>query len=157
MEQPSEMVMGFYEFCMQHIQNLRERPKIAKILGEAYTFEQAFWIHVVGMALCTWDDDSEDEIKLSEVFRVYLTIYWNDIVKNIGTEDELFFIKILKDKYETANKIYGDEDPKRVGLSLAHLALGKEINIIRLSLAATDILSFAPSVFPIPFRLVKDI
>jgi len=157
MEQPSEMVMGFYEFCMQHIQNLRERPKIAKILGEAYTFEQAFWIHVVGMALCTWDDDSEDEIKLSEVFRVYLTIYRNDIVKNMGTEDELLFIKILKDKYDTANKIYENEDSRRVGLHLAQLALGEEVNIIRLVLAELDILSFAPSVFPIPFRLVKDI
>jgi len=157
MEQPSEMVIVFYEFCMQCIQNLRERPKIAEILGEAFTFEQAFWIHFVSLALCTWNEDSENEIKLSEVFRVYLTIYRAEIVKNMGTEDELFFIKILKDKYATAKKIYEDTDSRRVGLRLAQLALGEEVNIIRLLLAELDILSFAPSVFPIPFRLVKDI
>ncbi len=157
MEQPSEVVKGFYEYCIQGIQNLRERPKIEEEIGEVFTFEQAFWIHVVGMALCTWDDDSEYEIRLSEIFRVYLTIYREEIVRNMSTEDEWLFIKNLKDKYDTANKIYEKEDERRVTLHLAKLALGEEINIIRLSLAGLDIISHPISTFPIPFRLVKDI
>lgn len=156
MEQPSETAMSFYEFCMQSIQAHIENPKIAQVIGEAYTFEQAFWINFVVMALCTWDDDSEYEIKLSEVFRVYLTIYMNDIVKNMGTEDEFLFIKILKDKYDTANKIFEEEDEQKVGLLLARLALGEEVYVFKLVLGALDI----PSLIiypPIPLRLVKDI
>ena len=158
MGQPSEVVRGFYEFCRECICQLRERPKLARALGEVFTFEQAFWIQVVRVALCMWDDDAEYEIRLSEVFRVYLTIYREEIDKNMTTEDEQLFVKMQKDVYDAANKImYGTEDPRRVGLRLARLALREETNVVRLTLAASDITSFAPAISPLPYKLVEDI
>lgn len=157
MEHPSEVVRGFYEFCRERMCQIRERPKIAKLLGEAFTIEQAFWIHVVSMALCTWDDDAEHEIRLSEIFRVYLTIYREEIDRNLSLENELLFLKVLKYKYDKANKIFHEDEESKVGLHLAHLALGRKANVIRLTLAALDIPAFAASTCPLPFRLVEDI
>jgi len=157
MEHPSEVVRGFYDFCMQSIQNLRERPKIKELLGEAFTFEQAFWIHVVSMALCTWNNDSENEIRLSEIFRVYLTIYREEINRNISLEDELLFLKLLKERYDKANKIIYDEEHSKAGLHLARLALGEEDNVNRLVLAALDIPWCSVAISPIPFKLIEDI
>jgi len=194
MEKPSKVVRGFYKFCRKRMRQIRKRRKIAKLLGEAFTIEQAFWIHVVSMALCTWDDDAEHEIRLSEIFRVYLTIYreeidrnlslenespWDDdaeheirlskiwrvyltiyreeIERNMSLENETLFLKVLKYKYDKANKIMHEEEDSKAGLHLAHLALGKEVNVIRLTLAALDIPSGAAAISPLPFRLVEDI
>lgn len=157
MEHPSDVVRGFYEFCRQCIRQIRERPKIAQVIGEVFTFEQAFWIHVVSMALCTWDDDAEHEIRLSEIFRVYLTIYREEIDKKMSLESESIFLKVLKYKYDKANKIFHEDEESKVGLHLAHLALGRKVNVIRLTLASLDIPAFAASTCPLPFRLVEDI
>ena len=157
MEQPSEVAKSFYEFCRQCIQQLRERPKTADYLGEAFTFEQAFWIHFVSMALCTWDDDAEYEIRLTEIFAVFLAIYREEIAVNMSKEDELLFVKSLKDRFDAASTIFFEEENSKAGMRLAHLALGEEINVIRLTLAALDIPSFSATNSPLPFRLVEDI
>jgi len=99
MEKPSEVIREFYLFRRHLMDVMREetvkrKPTLAELFGgEIFSFEQAFWIDFVSMALCTWDDDAEDEIRLSEIFRVYLTIYREEIVKNMSLENELSFFK----------------------------------------------------------------
>ena len=157
MEQPSEIAKSFYEFCRQHIQQLRTKPKIEDLLGEAFTFEQAFWIHFVSMALCTWDDDAEYEIRLTEIFAVFLTLYREEIAVTMNREDELLFVKLLKDRFDTANTIFFEEEDSKACMRLARLALGKEMDVTRLTLAALDIPSLSTANSPLPFRLIEDI
>ena len=165
MENPSEGVRGFYEFCRERIRLIRENPEIEELLGEeVYTFEQAFWILVVSMSLCTWSDHAQYEIRLSEIFRVYLAIYREEIDRNMSLKDELCFLKVLKDRYDKANKILHEDEESKATLHLAFLALGENIlevgqnvNIITLIMAGQFILAGAVSISPVPFRLIEDI
>lgn len=156
MEQPSEVVRGFYEFCKDEMHRLRDMPKLVKIFVERLTFEQAFWVNFTTIALCTWDDDAEYEIRLSEIFRVYLTIYCEEIDRNMKVEDESCFLTLLKEKYDRANEILFEKDESKAGLYLARSILGETADVIKMVYLAAEIPGVAAATSPLPFKLIED-
>ncbi len=168
MEKPSELVRGFYQFCMECINKDIDISKNSELPGKALSFKNAFWKNFISLAISTFDDDAEYEIKLSEVFRVYLTIYKNKIDRNMCSEEtlslnehqkELSFLKHLKDVYDEANRILHEEEDSKVGLRLARLILKEEyeeINVARLLSLSLNIVSSAVACSHIPFKLIED-
>src|SRR4030042_3630473 len=66
--------------------------------------EEAFWEQFA--IICqevVWDNKAESELRLSEVFRLYLSIYYEHINPTMTLEEERSFLKILKEKYEKIN------------------------------------------------------
>ena len=160
MEHPSEVVRGFYEFCRGQMQRLMDTPKTCeKFFMERLTFEQAFWINFTTIALCTWSDDAEYEIRLSEIFRVYLTIYCEEIDRNMKVKDEPSFLRLLKEKYDRPKKILFEKDESKAGLYLARLALGEAsyYDVIKTIYIAMEIPGVAAATSPLPFKLIEDV
>jgi len=162
MEIPSEAVREFYLFRRHLMDVMREERdsnrELAEFLGgEVFSFEQVFWIDFVSVALCTWDHNAEDEIRLSEIFKLYLTIYRGEILKNMSFEDELSFLNVLREKYDEANRIFHEAEESKAAWQLGQLALGEEIIVMRLILAGKHILSHMINCPPMPLRLVKDV
>ena len=96
MEQPSEPVRALYQLYESSV-------KISQESG--FSYEDAFWIDFAIKALSPWGDDSEIEIKLSEIFKLYLTIYCEKIDGSITVEDESVFLGLLKEKWDSINEI----------------------------------------------------
>lgn len=160
MEHPSEVVRGFHEFCRGQMQRIRDTPQTCqKFFMERITFEQAFWVNFISIALCAGNNDAECEIRLSEVFRVYLTIYCEEIDKNMKVEDEPCFLALLKEKYDRAKKIFFEKDDSKVGLYLARLALGEAsyYDVIKTTYIALEIPGAAVAISPLPFKLIEDV
>lgn len=162
MEQPSEVVRDFHELCkklMEPHRNVMLQSELSQTFREPTTFEQSFWVNFIAIALCEWDQDSKYKIKLSEIFRVYLTIYCDEIDKNMRAEDEPSFLRLLKGKYDKAKDIWFEIDDTRVGLFLARLALGETADgdIIKMVCFAGDIPGVSAAISPLPYKLIEDV
>jgi len=135
--------------------------------GGAFTDEEAFWLDFAQFCFYTWDDGAEQEIKLSEVFGLYLSLYSNEI-RGIpdGPEAEAF-LYLLAGKYleipaALMQNHFGDE--ARQALELARAVFrgtpADDMAIVKLTLAASVILSVTIAVadhMPLPLRLVDDV
>ncbi len=156
MEQPSEVIRDFYELCRMLMEP--ETPKLEQYFTDT-TFKQSFWLNFIIIALCTWDQDSKYEIKLSEIFRVYLTIYCEEIDKNMRLEDEPSFLRLLKEKYDKAKEIWFEIDDTRVGLFLAGLVPEEEsyVDFIKTTYWSMNIIGVMVEISPLPYKLIEDI
>jgi len=153
MEVPSEPVRFLYELYESSVKKAQE---------DGFSYEDAFWIDFAMKSLYPWDawDDAEIEINLSEIFRLYLTIYCEKIDRSMTVEDELVFLELLKQKWDSTNEIvFG-------GVDLAALHLGREVlgartdNPYLYVKAGSYILAITYRIWdkPIPImKLVKDV
>ena len=153
-----ETIQFFYKMCKGQMDIFSEKTGLEQFFREPITFEQSFWRHFITIALCTWDEDSKYEIKLREVFRVYLTIYCDEIDKNMRIEDEPSFLRLLKEKYDKTKKIWHETDDSRVALFLARLALGEKADgdIIKTILFSMDIIRVMNVISPLPYNLIEE-
>jgi hypothetical protein len=154
MEIPSEAVEVLYRLHESRVRDLQEH---------GFSYEQAFWIDFAEVALMPWDDAGEIEIRLSEIFRMYLTIYCEKINANMKVEDESAFLEGLAEKYDLVNEIVSrGGDPLKLTFRLGRAVLGeKDINPWLLMKAATLIIFVANGGFDssrsIGIKLVKDV
>jgi len=116
MEQPPEPVRALYQLHESNVKGLQE---------DGFSYEQAFWIDFAIKSLHPWDDEAEIEIKLSEIFRLYLTIYCDKIDRSLTVGNEPAFLELLKEKWESINESVSPEvDVNLAGLHLGRVVLG---------------------------------
>ena len=149
MEEEPEKIRVLHKLHEIHVNGLKE---------QGYSEEEAFWFGFAVTCLYVWDANAEVEIKLSEIFRLYLTIYCEKIDKKIKVENEPEFVELLKEKYnQIRESVFESEDPYLSSQKLSMIVHGEKSNIIKQALTADGVLSFAQATVPMPFKLVKDI
>lgn len=144
-----DILKGFYELYRAQTEGLRE---------EGYTEEQVFWYSFAIISLYIGDPNAEIEVRLSQIFRLYLTIYCETVDKEMKIEEESKFIELLKQKYERIREIVlTNDDSIASSKDLTSLVLIKEANIIEAAFIGSSILSSAYSRTPQPFNIIIDV
>ncbi len=154
MEEASEPIKLLWNLYEIHTKGLNE--SLIKYPLLQYSEEEKFWFSFAITSCYFWDSKAEIEIRLSEIFRLYLTIYCGKIDPNMKVEDEAKFIELLKEKYEEVRQVAfeGDyESSKKLG-EIIHKG---KLNILKQALTASNILTYALSMVPMPFRLIDDV
>jgi len=163
LEKLPEKFKGLYWFYKNDTKSKMER---------GFSPEEAFWNHfaVISSSL-VWDNKADTQVKLSEVYRLYLSIYCENINPEMKVEDEPIFLDMLKERYCQFNQIM-DRGPFRLKnettnefaynrfyLELGWFLLGKDANIIRLTKAALSVVMVINSLAdtPIPLKLMRDV
>ena len=84
-----------------------------------FSSEAAFWIAFAEICPCiVWNEDATTEVKLSEVLRLYLSIYYEQVNPQMTVEEEPQFLELLKERYDKVNLIFLFEShPKKPGLA----------------------------------------
>lgn len=125
---------------------------------QGYSKEEAFWFGFAVTCCYIWDPNADVEIRLSEILRLYLTIYCEKIDPKMKVEDEARFIELLKKKYgQIRQSVLEIEDPHESSMKLGEIVHNEKLNIIKQALTADGVLSYAHATVPMPFKLVKDI
>lgn len=149
MEPLPDILKGFHELYRVQTEGLKE---------DGYTEEQAFWYSFAITSLYVGDPNAEIEVNLSQIFRLYLSIYGETVDKEMKVEEESNFIELLKQKYEKIREIVlMNNDSIASAKDLSSLVLGKEANIIDAAFIGPHILSSAYSRTPQPFNIIKDV
>ena len=147
---PTDEVAGLYQLHKKLVEELDE-------IG--YRKEQSFWISFAITSLYQWDDNSENEIRLSEIFALFLTIYAETIDRKMPFEQEQDFLALLKQKYDAINNVLFEvEDVRRVALQLGRTIFGPASdNIVIEIVVASKILEIVYKTPPLSCKLIKDI
>jgi hypothetical protein len=121
-----------------------------------YSEEEKFWFGFAVTSCYFWDPKAQIEIRLSEIFRLYLTIYCEKIDSNMKVEDEAIFVKLLKEKYEQIRQVAFEGD-RESSKKLGEIVHKEKLNILKEALTASGVLTYALSTVPMPFRLINDV
>jgi hypothetical protein len=125
---------------------------------QGYSEEEAFWFGFAVTCCYIWDPNAEVEINLSEIFRLYLTIYCEKMNPEMKVKEEARFIELLKEKYKQIRQIVLEiEDPYESTMKLGEIIHKEKLNVIKQALTADGVLSYAQATVPMPFKLIKDI
>jgi len=127
-----------------------------------FSSEEAFWIQFAQICpSIVWDDNSPTEVKLSEIFRLYLSLYFEQINPQMTVDEEPTFLELLKERYDKVNWIIFESHPNDYGLAtldLGRLILGEGADIIRLTQVGMGIVGVACVMSEhIPLKLVRDV
>ncbi len=149
---------------------MEEAPESIKVLNELYEIytkdlaeqgyskEEVFWFGFAVNCCYIWDTNAEVEVRLSEIFRLFLTIYCEKIYPEMKVENEARFIESLKEKYDLIRRnVLETKDPYESSLKLGEIIHKDKLNIIKQALTADGVLSYAHATVPMPFKLLKDI
>jgi hypothetical protein len=131
--------------------------------------EEDFWIYYIVLTFdTTWDNKSKVEINLSDLLRLYLRIYREDVKPDMNAEEEPAFLELLKERFYKASKAFEPPVDMRwlksyPGWRLCQIALGKDgitidkdTHIIKQIGIAHTMISVMNSL-DLPFKLVKDV
>lgn len=157
METPSEAIKFLY-----HLHELNMKALIENKNWE-FSDEDSFWIDFGTIALLNWDDDGKIEIRLSEIFRLYLTIYCEKIDSSIKPEDEFKFLEKLAEKYYLVKGIFFEgESTKTITLRLGKAVLGERTeNPVAHLMAGSFMIFIVNSTFETckssDIKLIKDV
>ena len=152
-ELPSEGVKFLYALHKKLSKNLRETLT-------DYTPEEAFWMVFAAVAVHPWQDEGQYEVRLSELLRLYLTIYCEQLNPTLAVQDEPDFLEHLRKKFYAVKEIVlQSEDiedvPRKLCLWLHGSA--EEGNIVRSVAGTVYITKMANAENPLPFRFVQDV
>ncbi|HIJ53214.1 MAG TPA: hypothetical protein HPP66_08680 [Planctomycetes bacterium] len=133
--------------------------------------EEDFWINFIVITwYTTWNNKSQVEVNLSEILRLYLRIYREDIKPEMTAEEEPEFLDLLKETLYKASQAF--EPPVDVAWlktnpswRLAQLVFGKDATLVdtdtpvikQVGVGLTMISVMNSLAGTIPFKLVKDI
>ena len=110
-----------------------------------------------------WDKESQDEVSLSQVLRLYVGIYQYNTNNSLKVEDIPRFFELLIDRYRMAKNIVDIEDPSRLTMELGRFALPGKNDPLKQAEAATIVLHTIVELQKqrgrelLPCRLVEDI
>ena len=93
------------------------------------------------MPFLPWNEQSEYEISLNQILKLYLGIYQFDIDKSFKAEDVPAFIELLIDRYHMAQDIASIEDTSQLEIKLGYFALPGENEITKLAHAGSIVLN----------------
>jgi hypothetical protein len=113
-KQPPEPAISLYEFYTEHTRVLQ---------NVGYSRREAFWLHFGCLPFLPWDDRSENEIKLSQVFSLYASIYRDNIDGDVTVEDEPAFIKLLEERYRMVLDLTSTENTMQLALEVGRFVL----------------------------------
>lgn len=153
LEKLPEKLYGLYQLYKESIKDWE---------GRDFSPEEAFWIQFAEICPCiVWDENAPTEVKLSEVLRLYLSIYCEQINPRMMVEEESTFLELLKERYDKVNWVIFESHPDNYGLAaleLGRLILGEEANVIRQTEVGTGIVAVANAMADkcIPLKLVRD-
>ena len=157
LELPSEGLKFLYALHKECSKDLQEKEGVLR-----FTPEEGFWTVFAVVAVCLWEgeDEAEYEVRLSELLRLYLTIYLEDLNPNLSVGDEPDFLEDLRKKfYEVREIVRQSEDiedaPRKLGLWLRTSV--KQSHAIRLVMGTLYIPMLFNAIFPLPFRFVQDV
>jgi hypothetical protein len=129
-----------------------------ELYKQDYSKEEAFWFGFAVACLYIWDTNAKIEVRLSEILRLYLTIYCEKVNPEMKVEDEARFVELLKEKYrQIRQSVLEIEDTYESSLKLGKIIHKEKLNIIKQALTADGVLSYAHATVPMPFKLVNDI
>lgn len=149
-----EKLYGLYHLYKEGIKHWQDR---------GFSPEEAFWIQFA--EICSpmvWDNNAPTEVKLSEVLRLYLSIYCEQVNSHMKAYEELAFLELLKERYEKVNLIIFQSHPDNYGLAtleLGRIILGEKANVIRQTEVGLSVASALNAIADtrIPLKLVRDI
>jgi hypothetical protein len=113
-KQLPEPVISLYEFCAEHTMALQ---------NAAYSHSEPFWLHFACLAFPPWDEQSENKIKLSQVFGLYASMYRDNIDGNVKAEDEPAFIKLLQERYRMVLDLMSMDNTMQLALEVGRFVL----------------------------------
>lgn len=149
MEAMPEPIQVLYEMHKLNVNGLQK---------QGYSDEEAFWFGFAVTSLYIWDKNSKSIVKLSGILRLYLTIYCNELNKEMAIEEEAEFMLCMKQKYFQIMKSVLEEDaPLKSSRTLGQIVHGDKLNILKQALTAESIVTLSTSTVPIPFKLVNDL
>jgi hypothetical protein len=105
-----------------------------------YSQEEAFWLNFACLPFLPWDGESKDEIRLSQVVRLYLGIYQFNTDSAIKAEGVPAFVELLIDRYRMAKDIVSIEDEEQLRMELGRFALPHQGDTAKLSEAGSIVL-----------------
>jgi len=114
LEDSSEVTTSLYKFYKDHVEQLRDA---------GYSPKEAFWLDFACLPFLPWDEHAENEIRLSQVLRLYFRIYSSSIDSNIKPEDKPAFIDLLKDRYDMVRNIISTVASSQLQLELGRFIL----------------------------------
>lgn len=114
LKQPPEPMISLHEFYTEHTTALQ---------NVGYSRREAFWLHFGCLPFLPWDDQSESQIKLSQVFSLYASIYRDEIDNDVKAEDEPAFIKLLEERYRMVLDLLSTENTMQPALELGRFVL----------------------------------
>lgn len=133
--------------------------------------EEDFWITFIELTWdTTWNNKSQVEVNLSEILRLYLRIYREDIKPEMTAEEETEFLELLKERFYKASQAF--EPPVDVAWlktnpswRLAQLVFGKDATVVdtdtpvikQVGVGLTMLSVMNSLAGAIPMKLVKDI
>lgn len=124
--------------------------------------KEAFWATFLLVALYRWQDDATQEVKLSELLRLYLTVYSRKFAPDMPIEEQPAFLTELQELFYYAREIAfrsdnADEVPHKLWSLLRSVA--DDANVLSSVGATGYILNMIVAAFehPIPYRLVLDV
>jgi len=109
-----EPMISLYEFCTEHTTALQ---------NAGYSRSEAFWLHFACLPFLPWDDQSENKIKLSQVFSLYASIYRDNIDGNVKAEDEPAFIKLLQERHKMILDLMSTDNTMQLALEVGRFVL----------------------------------
>lgn len=116
------------------------RTHSARLQEVGYTRTEAFWLNFTCLPFLPWAEQSENQLNLSEVLRLYLGIYQYNTGSDITAEAIPSFLELLLDRYWIAKNTVAVEDASQVERELGHLALPGEHDAVRTTRAASIVL-----------------
>jgi len=153
-----------------HKRMIRDKCKDANKLWSTSP-EEDFWINFIQITWdTTWNNKSQVEVNLSDILRLYLRIYREDIKPEMTAEEETEFLDLLKERFYKARQAF--ESPVDISWlhsnpvwRLGQIVFGKDATVIdtdtpiikQIGVGYTMISVMNSWDGAIPFKLVKDV
>ncbi len=132
-----------------------DRPEQVQVLGSlyllykshsmqlqavGYTKTEAFWLNFACLPFLPWAEQSQDQLKLTQVLRLYLGIHQYNTGGDLKPEAVPAFLELLADRYRMAKDIAAVEDASQRERELGRFALPGERDRARSTRAASIVL-----------------
>ena len=150
----SDQMISLYAFHMEH------RRQLA---NAGYSTSEAFWLNFACLPFLPWDDKSENEVGLTQLLKLYLEIYKDNVDRNLKPQNEQAFVSLLKERFDMVRQIISKADPSQLRLELGRFILPGESDVVKRKEAALIVLNTTVEwekqrpQDSIPCKLVEDI
>lgn len=160
---PSDALKDMYETYRGVAKAWREK---------GYSNEEAFWISFAWGSLYPFfveEEDAEDvdleikkKIRLSDILGTFLTIYREEVNRDMKTEEAPQFLNLLKEKFDEVRNIVYESNPDDVGRELYRFFsdLGADPNTLHAAEATQYVLKMIYELSkdgPEPLKLIRDV
>lgn len=147
-------IVSLYAFYVKHAKQLQ---------SVGYLPVQTFWLNFACVPFLPWDEDGQNDVCVSQILRLYLSIYRVNICKGMIPGSQRAFMKLLEERYVMVQQMLPATFSAPAVLDLGRFALPGEQDDAKCTHAGLVVLNTKSewesqkSSNPIPCRLVQDI